>query len=299
MILVAGATGLVGMEVCRQLLAQNQEVRALARYSSDAEKLQALRDMGAETCYGNLRDYTSLRRACQGIETVISTASSTRSRQEGDTIESVDRHGQLTLVDSARLEGVGHFVFLSFPDDPGIQFPLTRAKRAVAAAIQETGMDYTIFESCWFMEIWLSPAVGFDYDNAEARIYGDGTKPLSWISSYDVAKFLVAAVNEPTMRNQVIRIGGPQALTPQEVVSIFEEVGGAPFNVDYVPADGLRTQMDTTADPLEASYSGLMLQYAGGVEMDMTEWLARLPMKMTTVGDYAARVVAKKPLMAV
>jgi hypothetical protein len=43
-----------------------------------------------------------MREACEGAEVVISTASSTLSRQEGDSIETVDRIGQLSLIETAR-----------------------------------------------------------------------------------------------------------------------------------------------------------------------------------------------------
>ena len=51
-------------------------------------------------------------------------------------------------------------------------------------------MQYSILESCWFMEVWLSPMVGFDYLHAKATIYGDGTKPLSWVSSIEMGSLL-------------------------------------------------------------------------------------------------------------
>lgn len=298
MILVAGSTGLVGMEVCRLLVRQGKPVRALVRYSSAPEKLQELRTLGVELCYGNLRDYTSLRSACNGVDAVISTASSTFSTVEGDTIASVDHHGQMTLVDAANLEDVPHFIFTSFPDDPAVQYPLTQAKRAVEAVLKESTMAYTIFECCWFMEIWLSPAVGFDYANKHAKIYGDGSKPLSWISAYDVAKFLVAAVDEPKLRNRIVQIGGPVALTPREVIAIFEEVGGSPFAVDYVPVETLEQQFADASDPLQKSFLGLMLQYAKGVPMDMREMLTLVPTELFSVHDYAERVLTPQPMAA-
>ena len=86
MVLVAGATGLVGMEVCRQLVGKGERVRALVRETSAPEKLDALRAAGVELFQGDLKDPESLRGACRGVEAVISTASSTLSRQPGDSI---------------------------------------------------------------------------------------------------------------------------------------------------------------------------------------------------------------------
>ena len=60
MILVVGATGILGSEVCRQLVPKGETVRRLARPTSDAAKVAALKGLGIETVAGNLRDPESL-----------------------------------------------------------------------------------------------------------------------------------------------------------------------------------------------------------------------------------------------
>src|SRR5215470_4241754 len=98
--LVVGATGLVGFEVCQQLRASGHTVRALIRTTSDPAKRAALERLGIELVEGDLKNPASLSRACSGIQSVISTATSTLSRQSGDSIESVDGRGQLSLVEA-------------------------------------------------------------------------------------------------------------------------------------------------------------------------------------------------------
>src|ERR1700742_2372466 len=98
MILVVGSTGLLGAEICRRLAAEGKQGRALVRTTSAAEKIEALRGMGAELCVGDLKDPASLAVACKGVDAVVSTASSTFSRAAGDSIETVDEVGQLSLV---------------------------------------------------------------------------------------------------------------------------------------------------------------------------------------------------------
>jgi uncharacterized protein YbjT (DUF2867 family) len=72
------------------------------------------------------------------------------------------------------------------------------------------------------MEVWLSPALGFDYLNASARIYGPGTSPVSWVSLLDVAEMCVLALRNPAAERRTIEFGGPGALSPLEVVARFE-----------------------------------------------------------------------------
>jgi uncharacterized protein YbjT (DUF2867 family) len=99
--LVAGATGIVGGEICRLLAARGVPVRALVREASDPAKVESLSALGAALVEGDVKDPSTLARACAGVDAIVSTATSTTSRGEGDTIESVDRDGQLALVDAA------------------------------------------------------------------------------------------------------------------------------------------------------------------------------------------------------
>ena len=290
--LVVGATGLVGGEICRQLVAGGKPVRALVRPTSDPEKVEALQDLGAAVFQGDLKDRSSLDAACQGVTTVISTASSTLSRQPGDSIQTVDLEGQLSLVDAAKANGVERFVFISFRSNPDLKYPLDVAKRAVEQHLTASGLTYTILQASYFMEIWLGPALGFDYANASARIYGEGHNGLSWISYKDVAQFAVASLDNPASHNAVIEVGGPQVLSPLEVVKIFEEVGGRPLAVEFVPEEALRAQKADATDPLQESFAALMLTYAKGDPIEMEKTLKTFPLQLASVRDYAEGVLA-------
>jgi uncharacterized protein YbjT (DUF2867 family) len=104
--LIVGATGLLGSEICRLLAAAHKPVRALVRPTSDQGKIAQLESLKVEIARGDLKDRSSLDAACRGVSTVISTASSTLSRQEGDSIQTVDLDGQLNLVDAAKAANV-------------------------------------------------------------------------------------------------------------------------------------------------------------------------------------------------
>jgi uncharacterized protein YbjT (DUF2867 family) len=284
--LVIGATGLLGLEICRRLTETGRPVRSLIRQTSDAAKRAELQQLGVELVEGDLKDPASLARACAGVQSVISTASSTFSRQPGDSIESVDQKGQLALVDAARAAGVEHFVFVSFRENPGIQYPLTAAKRAVERALKASGMAYTILQASYFMEIWLTPALGFDVANGKVRLYGDGSHPISWISYRDVARATAAAVTESASRNMVVELGGPQALSPLDVVRMFEAAGTGKIATESVAESALESQLNAATDPLQKSFAGLMLQCASGDAIDVTTSSRLFPFQMTSVRDY-------------
>ena len=290
--LLVGATGLLGPEICQRLTAAGHHVRALVRPTSDRAKRAALKALGVELVEGDLKDAASLARACAGIQAVISTASSTLSRQQGDSIETVDHHGQLALVEAARHAGVARFVFVSFRENPDVQFPLTIAKRAVELALESSGMTYTILQASYFMEVWLTPALGFDVVNRKVTVYGDGNQLVNWISYRDVARAAAAAVSADTARNMVIPVGGPDALSPRDVVRMFEEAGSGAIAIECVPAAALEAQLNAATDSLQKTFAGLMLQYASGDAIDTTTASLLFPFERISVRDFVRMQLA-------
>jgi len=289
MILVVGATGHLGGEICRRLAAQGKSVGAMVRSTSDPTKLDALKALGVTLIQGDLTDRGSLDAACQGIATVISTASTSYSVKPD--VLGVDHAGQLSLVDAAKAAGVSHLVYVSFSGSFTTDSPLINAKRAVEQRLKQSGMPYTIVRSSFFMEAMFSPTAGFDYPNAKVMIYGAGVNKISWISIPDVAQFVVESVDNLAARNATLEIGGPEALSPLEVVKIFEATVGRTFEVQHLPEEVIQMQKKQATDPLQQGFAGMMLEYAKGSVVDMKETLQAFPVKLTSVKDYARRTV--------
>lgn len=291
MIFVVGATGDLGTAICRRLRDKGRPVRGLVRTTSDLARVSYLENLGVETVQGNLKDRATLDAACQGAETVITTATVTRSRQSDDTIQNVDQAGQINLVNAAKSAAIKHFVYISYSRNLDTDSPLTTAKRAIEQHLAQSGIVYTILRPSFFMEVWLNPFVGFDYPNAKATIYGAGTSKLSWISRGDVAAFTVAALDNTAACNAILELGGSEALSPLEVVRIFERTTGKPFEVQYVPEEVLQTQKTRAIDSVQQSFDALLLDYAKGDVIDMQAVLRAFPIRLLSVADYARRVL--------
>lgn len=290
--LVVGATGMVGTEICRLIAASGKPVKALVRASSAAAKVENLKRLGATIVQGDLRDRGSLKAACSGVNAVISTASAMPfAYTPGEnTPQSTDQDGCLSLIDVAREAGVQQFVYTSFPP-MAASFPLQDAKRAVEARLRDSGLMHTILRPTYFTEVWLSPAVGFDHANFKAAVYGTGDNAISWISFLDVAQFAVASLDNPSARNTTLELGGPEGLSPRNVVNIFEKIGGKAFEVTPVPVEALQGQLAGATDPMQRSFVALMLGYASATAIDMTATLKTFPLKLRTVEAYARSVM--------
>lgn len=290
MILVAGSTGHVGRQVVDRLRAAGKPVRAMVRAGADSARTQPLTEAGATLAEADLKDPSSVRRACEGVRTVVSTASATISRGEGDSIDTVDRQGQLRLVDAARDAGVQHFIYVSFSGNIRGDFPLNEAKRTVERHLRESGAPYTIVRPSYFMEVWLSPHAGFDPVGGTVRIYGSGDSPVSVISAGDVARYVAGCVDNPAVRNEVIELGGPEPISWNAIVGLFERALGRRVERQHVPEEALEQQMTTAPEPLQRTLAGLALTVARGDAIDARPALAKVDIELTPVQEYVKRV---------
>jgi uncharacterized protein YbjT (DUF2867 family) len=293
MILIAGATGHLGVEICRRLRDRRAAVRALVRSTADPNRAHALRDMGVELFMGDLTDTMSVAAACQDVGAVINAASSVLTPRNGNSsLQSVERDGALSLVEFSRVLGVRHFVYVTLPRNLKTHCPLLRARAEVEDRVSHCGLPYTILCTNYFMESWLDPALGFDYVNGAVKIFGEGQHPIGWVSCGDVAEIAVRALDTPAARNRYLDVAGPENISPREAVRIFEDVSERRFTIEETPESALDAEYKNARNPLERSIAALKLEYAHGCPMDVTDTLRRVPMQLTSVADYARRVAA-------
>ncbi len=297
--LIVGATGPVGLgrQICRRLIEGGRPVRALVRPTSNPAAVAELAGLGVELMTADLKDCASLDGLCRGVAVILTTATTTASRQPGDTIAAVDLAGYHNLVQAAQHAGVSRFVYTSYSINTqrAAPCPLTWAKQAVEKLIMSGSFTYTILRPSYFTEIWLGPLLGFDIRAATARIYGSGQQPISWIATADVAEVAVRALEHPVAANAVLELGGPEALSPLAVVRLCEQLGGRRFQVELVSEVELEARRKAAfeaADDLGESVAALALGYAAGDPIDMTAMAAHFGMSLRTVDEHVRAVLA-------
>jgi len=296
-ILVVGATGLLGSEVCRLLRGSRHAVRGIVRPGS--RRAEMLRRIGVELIPGDLNDPRSIDVACHGVTTVVSTATGVARRLPGDNLLNVDRIGQRALVDAARRAGARRFVFTSVSPNLPRTTPLVRYKREVETAVRGSGMAWVVVQPSVFMETWLTRRFGFDVRAGKAAILGSGEAPVSYVSHRDVAK-VMAAVADPDsdVSRSYLPVGGPDELAPLDVARVFEEESGHRMTVLRAPSSLARGMgvLLRPFDPVLSSTLGIaahMAEFGDVVEPTKIVW--DLHKSTVTVRDHA-RAAARAAL---
>src|ERR1700679_4173123 len=126
MLLLTGATGLVGSTLLTRLVAEGTEVRCLVR---NPRRLGAQR-VRVQIALGDLTDPPSFRNALRGVHTVVHLAASIRDQPHG-SIEEINGIATWRMVEAAERSGVERFAFISALG--GAKHPPTPAPRAKPA----------------------------------------------------------------------------------------------------------------------------------------------------------------------
>jgi uncharacterized protein YbjT (DUF2867 family) len=141
MLLLTGATGLVGSAVLRRLVAEGAQVRCLVR---NPRRLGAQR-VRVQIALGDLTDPPSFRNALRGVHTVVHLAASIRDQPRG-SIEELNGIATWRMVEAAERSGVERFVFFSALGASTHQRArCLRAKALAEQAVREARLRSTVF----------------------------------------------------------------------------------------------------------------------------------------------------------
>jgi uncharacterized protein YbjT (DUF2867 family) len=141
MLLLTGATGLVGSALLRRLVGEGQQVRCLVR---DPRRLGAQR-VRVQIALGDLTDPPSFRNALRGVRTVVHLAASIRDQPSG-SIEELNGIATWRMVQAAERAGVERFVFFSVLDaSTHHRARFFRAKALAEEAVGEARLESTVF----------------------------------------------------------------------------------------------------------------------------------------------------------
>jgi NADH dehydrogenase len=220
-ILLTGATGVVGGELLPALLAAGHQIRVLVR---DPRKLGEHR-VDVQIALGDLRDPLSMRHAMRGIDTVIHLAATIRD-QPGGTIEELNGLATVRLLRSAERAGASRFVFFSALSATGFQRTrFFRSKALGEHAVRQSPLRGTVFAPSIVYrpgDPWITLLQRLSILPV-MPISGSGHSRYQPIWARDVARCVVSSLDGSNGRYE---LAGPEILTYDEIVGRVLEASG-------------------------------------------------------------------------
>jgi uncharacterized protein YbjT (DUF2867 family) len=237
-LLLTGATGLIGSSLLRRLTVRGEPVRCLVR---DPRRLGPER-VRVQITIGDLTDPRALRQAMRGVRTVVHLAASHRDQPHA-TIEELAGMATFRLLRAAEHAGADHFVFFSaLGATPHHPSRLHRAKALAERAVDDAALRTTTFAPSLVYApgdrrlarlerlAWL-PAV---------PLAGRGRARTQPIWAEDVADCVLAALERPGGEHARYELAGPDVLTHREVVALALRAAHRRRRLLPVPAPLLR-----------------------------------------------------------
>jgi uncharacterized protein YbjT (DUF2867 family) len=250
MILVIGATGNIGGEALRLLLAGGASVRALSR---DPSRL-AGKAPGAEVVRGDLMEPDTLVPALAGVEKVLLVAGA-------DHLAAATEN--LIRARSATLR---HVVLISsstiLVEPPTI---LGRWHLAAEEHLKASGLAWTMLRPGYFASNALRWAASLRADGAVYAPVGGSSAP---IDPRDIAAVAVRALTTPGHEGKTYVLTGEQVVTPAEQVAQLGAAVGKTFRLVEVPDAGARAGMLKSGMPEIFCDAILEMAQAGRAERE-------------------------------
>jgi dihydroflavonol-4-reductase len=241
-VLVTGATGLAGANVCKLLIERGDNVRALARSGAVTGPLA---DLGVEVVTGDITDADDVLRAATGSDSAIHCAALLGGASQNlPDFEAVNVQGTKNVLDAAASLGLRRTVAVStgtFFDTKG------GLEREDAPVSKEPSSDpYTITKMAAFQDAMARAAAGQDVVSTHpGAIYGPSpvasnalgrtsfnrvllsalrqrvtqylTFPVSWVFGEDIARGCILALDRGVSGERYMLDG-----QPEDIVSTAE-----------------------------------------------------------------------------
>jgi len=240
-ILLTGATGVVGSELLSQLLAAGEEVRCMVR---EPKRLGPDR-VRVQLSLADLGDPRGLRHAVRGADTVIHLAAAIRD-QPPKRLEEINALGTYRLLRAAEGAGVRRFIFYSAIGASLHQRTRFFRSKALAEDIVEgaDGVETTI----------ISPSIIYAPDDPWVTmmrrlallplvpISGSGRAAFEPVAAADAARATIAAISADPGRYE---LAGPERLTYDQIARLIGRVSGRERPHVHVPLRIVRRSLMT------------------------------------------------------
>jgi uncharacterized protein YbjT (DUF2867 family) len=210
-LVITGASGMVGGPAIQNLIAAGQPIRALSSNAASASKLAALGVR--ETVIGNFRNAGDLRKLMDGAATVVHIPPS--------VVEDEDRIG-FDVIAAARAARIEHFVFVSCFHSQISELRHHRNKLLVEDALIKSGLTYTILQPAMFMQ-----NLGFIWSKIEQGLFEwpwDPARKYAMLDTEDLGEVIRVVSEQPRFRGGTYELCSPDTIS---VIDMAEQLSAA------------------------------------------------------------------------
>jgi len=263
-VLVTGATGLAGANICRLLLERGDTVRALAREGADTGPLV---DLGVDVVTGDITDAADVWRAAVGCDSAIHCAALLGgASQDLELFRAVNVDGTAHVLDAAEAVGMRRVVAVStgtfFDTSGGLE------REDAPVSTRPSTDPYTITKMAAFEDAMARAAAGHDVVTTHpGAIFGPSPVvsnalgrtsfnrvllsalrqripsylrfPVSWVFADDIARGCLLALDRGVSGERYMLDGRPEdVVSTAEACSRICELAGLDHRVvDVEPSD--------------------------------------------------------------
>lgn len=235
MILIVGATGLVGSATVKHLTALGVPVRALVRNPARAA---AMASPHVEIVLGDLEQPASLDAALAGVTRalLISPHHPRQVELQGNFVTAAKRAGAVHVV---KLSGLG--TALDSPLQSG------RWHAQTEQLLRHVGLPWTCLHPPFFMQNLLRSAQEVARHGVLTAAMENGR--VAMVDARDVAAVAAAALTTDGHVGKTYVITGPEALSFQQVAAKLSAATGRQVRYRDIPLTALRQHLSATGLP--------------------------------------------------
>ena len=212
---IVGATGMLGLPVCRRLLADGASVKILARHPSRVLPTH----VNLRVIQGDVTRPSDMRRALAGCDVVyLSLSPSHVANSSGCNPEVV---GLRTAVAMAKVGEVGRVGYLSslMQEYTTYDWWVLNEKRSLVRELRESDIAYTHFLASTFMENIPNRYIRGN----SISLIGQSVARWWWIAARDFAAVVSAALHRPFEKQEDVVVQGTQPLSIREAAERFAQ----------------------------------------------------------------------------
>lgn len=256
MIMLTGATGKIGGETAKQLIAKGVKLRALVR---DAGKAADLKAAGVELVIGDIADADTVREALNGADKAFLLL------PNGEHQEANEKQ----FTDLCVAEGVRHLVKMSSMEAvPTARTPIPRAHWTVEEYIRASGLGWTMVKPNFFMQNLLASAKSIKEQGRFSLPMGDGTTGMA--DARDIGAVCAEVLAGNGHAGKSYEITGPELLTFKQVAERFSEVLDRKIEYVPMPMAQFRERMNQILKPWHLNAVCELFQEIADIGLDHT-----------------------------